>query len=109
MPKASSTVNTSRAHRDLIQQLATLPPPIIVGAADPVDVETRVEHVRNVYVAMVTYLHAVITDTADRLPRARIDREKVLTALWDTADETSDSVLRDLERAGVRFHLAAAA
>ena len=69
MPKATDSPTTirmsslERAHGALIAQLANARPIRIRGAADLADVENVVDHLQDVYHAVVSYLDAVVTDT----------------------------------------------
>jgi hypothetical protein len=115
MAKATKSPTTIRpslqhAHRALIAHLANARPPRIRGAADIADVENVVDHLQDVFRAVVSYVDAVVADTTDRLPVNRTDRNKVETLLWDLANEDSDDdLVRWLSQAGCRFDLPALA
>jgi hypothetical protein len=110
MPKATNRVTANRvhfsrlerAHLNLIQSLTVLFPPRIVGQADAADIESRADHLQQVFRAVIRYEEAVIADTAERI--AGPHRGKVAEHLWDAISEPDWDIVAALERAGVRFN-----
>ena len=91
-----------RAHVDLVYALCTQEPHRIVGRADSIDVEGRIEHTRTAYQLLIRCIDAVIADTFDSM-FASGDSAKITLILFDSVSDYSFDPLDALQRAGVRF------
>lgn len=106
---AKRLVTIQSAHVNLLQRLAVLTPPAIVGQADANDIESRCEHLRAVNTAIMRYVEFIVSATVQNMAcGARIDHGRAALVLFDAMGGGFD-VIAALEAAGCRFDLCEAA
>jgi hypothetical protein len=71
-PKSTSPVRA--AHTELVAALAGNPPKPIYADLDSEDLDGRANHLEKVFAALHVYFTAIISDTAQNIPGATLDR-----------------------------------
>jgi hypothetical protein len=71
-PKSTSPVRA--AHTELVAALAGNPPNPIYADLDSEDLDGRADHLEKVFAALHVYFTAIISDTAQNIPGATLDR-----------------------------------
>jgi len=99
------------AHVYVTRALSALPPHRIVGKADLVDIEGRMDHLQAVYRIVNRYADVVLEDTIRHIAGdGNVDWQAVRLALCDAVNEIAFSeTAAALHRAGVRFEPASQA
>jgi hypothetical protein len=91
---AGSTSPLRLAHTEFVAALAGNAPYPIYADVDSEDLDGRADHLDKVFAALHVYLTAIISDTAQNIPRGTLDR-RYLDNLFEDLSAAALGVIRN--------------
>jgi hypothetical protein len=82
-----STCPVRAAHTELVAIPASNPPHPIHAELDSDDLDTRADHLANVFAALHVYISAIIGDTAQNIPSGTPDRQYLANLFSDLSGD----------------------